>query len=426
MMNVLIIDDFNPIVETIRNNIDWGKLGVKEVYQANSAKQAKLILANFRVDVMLCDIEMPEENGLELFSWAKERFPELECIFLTSHAEFDYAISAIKLGSFDYVLQPAKFEDIESAVSRAIQKIVQKQRYSKLQEASIAVADQFDSILELMKLKWEQKKYDDSDALCNDYASFVSQLYDSRKCSVRQMLVSIEKWNKISDRIDSMETGESLKKTAVSMFDEEKAKVAVCSITERDYWVLVIAEECRMSEQIWIGKIHDMESFINTNLGFTVSVYAQKKAVENKYAEKLDILLEESKKDHNETGVFISEDSVVAKSPSMNQQVEQAIEHIRKNLSVNITRTEVAKEVNLSEEYFSRLFRKETGETFKDYVVGLKINEAKKLLDNTSLSVGIIASKVGYSNFSHFSKTFREITGMSPVDYKKRNKEQNG
>ena len=87
-MNVLLVDDQKAIVESLKNGIQWGKLPVSQVYTACSAKEAKLVLRNFEVDVLVSDIEMPEENGLSLGRWAKEQFQEIECIFLTSHADF--------------------------------------------------------------------------------------------------------------------------------------------------------------------------------------------------------------------------------------------------------------------------------------------------------------------------------------------------
>ena len=63
-MNVLLVDDLPAIVESLKNGVNWQKIGVKKVYCANSVKEAKLLLMNFSIDVLLCDIEMPEENGL--------------------------------------------------------------------------------------------------------------------------------------------------------------------------------------------------------------------------------------------------------------------------------------------------------------------------------------------------------------------------
>lgn len=58
-----------------------------------------MILKNFPVDVLLSDIEMPEEDGISLCLWAKKEIADIECIFLTSHADFEYAREAIRLGT---------------------------------------------------------------------------------------------------------------------------------------------------------------------------------------------------------------------------------------------------------------------------------------------------------------------------------------
>lgn len=76
-----------------------------------------------RIDVLLCDIEMPPTNGFALLRWAQERFSGVVCIFLSAHAEFEYAQEAVKLGSFDYILQPAPYAEIEAAVERAAGKV---------------------------------------------------------------------------------------------------------------------------------------------------------------------------------------------------------------------------------------------------------------------------------------------------------------
>ena len=102
----------------------------------------------------------------------------------------------------------------------------------------------------------------------------------------------------------------------------------------------------------------------------------------------------------------------------------KAKQYITENINKNITRTEVANYLYLSEEYFSRWFSKETGDSFKNYVLNQKIEYAKQLLENTGLTVGIIASKVGYDNFSYFSKMFKKKEGMTPQDYRQSHQEK--
>lgn len=63
--------------------------------------------------------------------------------------------------------------------------------------------------------------------------------------------------------------------------------------------------------------------------------------------------------------------------------------------------------VHLNPDYLNRMFKKETGLTLKEYVIWQKMQEAQSLLRTTSLPVSLIAAKVGYSNFAHFSTSYK-------------------
>ena len=95
-----------------------------------------------------------------------------------------------------------------------------------------------------------------------------------------------------------------------------------------------------------------------------------------------------------------------------------AEKYIKDHISRSVSRAEVAEYLNFNEEYFSRLFKKYNGDTFKAYEMKERIREAKKLLQYSRFSINIIASKVGYDNFSHFSKIFKQATGYTPQEYR--------
>ena len=122
-MKLLIVDDQKTVVDGLLKNIDWEKIGISSVIGAYSSSEARNILTEQVVDVMLCDIEMPRENGLSLFKWIREQNIHTRCIFLTAHAEFTYAQKSITLGAFDYILQPAPYTVIRTAVEKAVQEI---------------------------------------------------------------------------------------------------------------------------------------------------------------------------------------------------------------------------------------------------------------------------------------------------------------
>ena len=92
-MKVLIVDDEAYAVNALTNRIDWNGFGFGTPFSARSMAQAQSVFLNEKIDLLLCDIEMPPTNGFALLRWAQERFSGVVCIFLSAHAEFEYAFS---------------------------------------------------------------------------------------------------------------------------------------------------------------------------------------------------------------------------------------------------------------------------------------------------------------------------------------------
>ncbi|MHA6482148.1 helix-turn-helix domain-containing protein [Paenibacillus sp. strain BS8-2] len=100
------------------------------------------------------------------------------------------------------------------------------------------------------------------------------------------------------------------------------------------------------------------------------------------------------------------------------QIIESAKQYIAMTLDQDHSLNLVAEQVNLNPSYFSRLFRKETGQNFLQYVSSIKADEAKKQLEQTDDPIYSIAEKVGYTEQT-FRRVFKSQTGMSPNEYRK-------
>ena len=107
------------------------------------------------------------------------------------------------------------------------------------------------------------------------------------------------------------------------------------------------------------------------------------------------------------------------KNSICSKPVAECIDYIYDHLHTRITVELLAKRVNLTPSYLSRLFKKETGQNFLDYLTELRISKAKELLCGETLSVQDVAETVGYSDLKYFSRLFKKATGVSPSDYKK-------
>ncbi len=101
--------------------------------------------------------------------------------------------------------------------------------------------------------------------------------------------------------------------------------------------------------------------------------------------------------------------------------VYEAMGHIRRHYAEEISAQTMAQSFNLSYSYFSRVFKETVGKTFKEYLNSVRINQAERMLLSGDRTVSEIATACGYNDAAYFIKVFREIKGVSPKAYKKRN-----
>lgn len=94
-------------------------------------------------------------------------------------------------------------------------------------------------------------------------------------------------------------------------------------------------------------------------------------------------------------------------------------EYLDANYHFNIPNQLIAEKFGFVPSYLSSIFKSYFGLSLSDYVIMLRINEAKELLKNSNLKVKEIAEQVGYSDPLYFSKAFKKIVGMSPKEYNK-------
>uniref|UniRef100_A0A942SWX8 Helix-turn-helix transcriptional regulator n=2 Tax=Neobacillus citreus TaxID=2833578 RepID=A0A942SWX8_9BACI len=106
-----------------------------------------------------------------------------------------------------------------------------------------------------------------------------------------------------------------------------------------------------------------------------------------------------------------------------NKDVLKAQKYVQTHLSEKISLKEVADHLHLNASYFSRMFKKEMGEGFIEYVTRMKMEKAIELLDHSVKSVEQIAFELGFESKSYFLKTFKNNYGFSPKSYKYKDKE---
>lgn len=98
---------------------------------------------------------------------------------------------------------------------------------------------------------------------------------------------------------------------------------------------------------------------------------------------------------------------------------DMSCDFVKKNLMNNITLEEAARNVNLSPTYFSTIFSKEMGKTFRQFVLEVKMEEGKKLLRDKNRSIDEVSQMLAYEDYRSFNRAFKGVVGVSPSQYKK-------
>lgn len=115
----------------------------------------------------------------------------------------------------------------------------------------------------------------------------------------------------------------------------------------------------------------------------------------------------------------VLQDAAEQRRNEINRPIKDAQKYINTHYAANVSLEDVAGVVGFNPTYFSTLFKKETGMNFLEYVTAVRIKSAKQLLSDSKKSTIDVSLEVGYSDFKHFTKQFKKVTGLTPSEYRK-------
>ena len=127
-MNLLIADDENLELKVLEKTVKKHFVDELEIFASSNGRKASQICDEVKPDIALLDIEMPGMNGIELAKYIKEKYADCIIIFITAYDRFDYAIEAIHIKAFDYLLKPWKEERLCELISTAIENVRSMQK----------------------------------------------------------------------------------------------------------------------------------------------------------------------------------------------------------------------------------------------------------------------------------------------------------
>jgi two-component system NtrC family response regulator len=143
MDKIFIIDDEPQIRKLL---VRMMELEGYEVLSAGDCKSALKLLEIHTPEVIVCDVFLPDGNGIELAANIKKRYPKIEIVLLTAHSSIPDCVQAIKNGAFDYITKGNENNKIIPIVSRAMEKAQMNNQVDK-KNSEVSPMYSFDSIL---------------------------------------------------------------------------------------------------------------------------------------------------------------------------------------------------------------------------------------------------------------------------------------
>ena len=160
------------------------------------------------------------------------------------------------------------------------------------------------------------------------------------------------------------------------------------------------------------------------NIRLSIAQASNDKKVESINVVSLHNMINETKSLSELNGLLMDVSmSIASKINSYNTKsiklvLRNAIDFIHENYNKQITLNDVAEHVYVSTSYLSRMFKKELGKNFVDYLNGLRIEKAKELLMDPRYKTYEVAEIVGIPDAHYFSRLFKKYEGLSPTEYR--------
>jgi two-component system response regulator YesN len=114
MYKIMLVEDEPPILYAVKHLIDTGNYGFQVSAVARNGRDALHMLKEDIPDVILTDIRMPFIDGLTLLEEVRQKYAGVACVIMSGHNDFEYAVKALRVHAFDYLLKPIQIEKLQS------------------------------------------------------------------------------------------------------------------------------------------------------------------------------------------------------------------------------------------------------------------------------------------------------------------------
>jgi two-component system response regulator YesN len=352
----VIIDDEAWTRDTIKRIGHWQKYGFRIAGEAADGISGIACIKTLSPDLIVTDMRMPGLDGAGMLKIMQEENIHSKVIVISGYDDFHYTKQALSSKVMDYLLKPIKEDEFNALLDKCA---------AELRNSEVTNLKRGTSLVGYVEKKW----LDEYRKVREDFRNCMEGL------SLRGLTLSAD---------------QLLRKISMAAIGESKLRILV----KVNYDLLRIIEEAAITRELDLNN-----DFTESEISFTIK--------ETTTADDLT-------KHYLNVGQQIIERVEEINLKKNRVDISAMKEYMLINYGENITLGAMADKYHVSKEYLSSLFKKETGKTFSEHLIGIRMEKAKKLIVEYDLPIQKVAEMTGYVDIAHFYKMFKRYFGTSP------------
>lgn len=402
MYKLMIADDEALERKALRHFIQKSKLEIGEILECSNGVDAVKTALLEQPDICILDIKMPGLSGLEAMEQIKAVNKGCKVIFSTAYSYFDYAVKALQAGALDFMVKPVKRETLVQVLNKAVDELdaERNQEAYQLKVTDLTYVLEKRILRELINGQTDEETLWFFDAMgireaygCIFFVRFQREISEEEKARLSKFL-----------RADLTAAGYMhllyVHRKSIDCMIFAKSKELIKDAERQGKEIFIYA-----MKSMGIPNLLGVGTWEEDLMQMEFSYLCAKEAV----GEYVTAVTREE---------IMVESERAADKKSIPTEVEHICNFMMEHYSEKITLNSLADSVGFSKYYISRLFKQHMGVTIIDYLIKIRLEQAKELLKTGEYSIKQISFMVGYSDPNYFTWSFKKYLGISPIKYR--------
>lgn len=472
MMHILVVEDEYWIRQGILKAIRWNELDMKSAGEARNGLEALDLLAQTPIDIIVMDMKMPCMNGEELLRRLAELNYHGGLIVLSEYSTYSYMRQAIRSQVDEYMLKPIDENELNQVLMRIRERLLKEQSQdepaSKLLEALLTDKANTPSIdtactlallwaqnlnripfthtaLDGYTLYWRQNGLHEAllaccgaetalplrlEAVCSAWAQtnggdVVCSLSNpiqpgNERTAMQQARFAAGYLHKNQHVISYQELQHYDHSNSISLANLPSIRklLQTISMDQAASIASQLLKPFQNEHYINLSVLQGSILELNVLLDQACREYTMNISVFTEHAEAISLLHSVSSAESYIKELLVDCLSVIMpfRTAKSGDVVEQITTYLQAHYADEINLLSLSEQYHMNYIYLSRLFKKKTGQNFTEYLLAIRMNEAKKLLLQGTLHVKDVAELVGYSNPYYFTTSYQKFFHHCPSD----------